>query len=312
MDQYRATGLITGIGARKRLREQQEADRNAMIAQQQASQAASEAAGQALIQSSGIDPQQIQPGRMAGLQQLAVTDPDAARMELDEIQAAQGINLSQKDRVDFDIARSNLRKSRLANDLAELNLQRAQGVGMDPATLNSVSNNLRDERRADLAPYTSKLAAYDELISVADIQSGPATVAQLFKFIKSMDDSVVRDSEGRLLTDSTGLVGDFANKFNQMIGKGIFDPNTVASIMQTATALAEQSFNTAQTINQNHDVIAGRYANHYLEPAIVGFSQAASFNPDRTFRDFEGRATETPPPATEQTDELPSGVRIIE
>ena len=240
-DVRRSEGLITGIGARRRIAEQQTLN-NAGIARQQA-----------------IDARQLQIDRTA-----------------DRVQA-------KRDQVDLDIATQNSRQELIDTELKVLERDRAMGIGLDPTRLVAVSNELRDERNDDLKPFMAKLASFDELNSVIDLTSGPASMAVLFKFIKSMDDSVVRESEGRLLTSSTGLVGEFVNKFNQAMGDGIFAPETIEDIRQTATEIAKGNFKTAEQINERHDILAGRFATQFMEPALVGLSQSARFNQDRTF-----------------------------
>ena len=292
------SGLISGP-IRRRKREAREAELAQVTAQRESQ------LGQMAFQSSGLDPQQIQPGRLQGLQGL-LSDPatrQAGLAELDQIQQAQGINQSQSAR---SIAREQLAQAQIKTNVDLLAQQRSMGLGMSPERLVQTADMLFDDRQRELAPYTDRLASFDQLMAVIDDASGPASVAVLFKFIKSMDDSVVRTSEGELLTSSVGPIGDLVNQFNKAAGGGIFAPETREAIKQTATDLAKQTFGTADRINTDHDKRAARFADQFQTPALRELSQGVGFDAGRTFE--AGAATPTTADAVTEQALVPAGV----
>ena len=246
------------------------------------------------IAASGINVAQLDPARLAALQTQLAVNPEAGQKTLNEIEAAQEVNFSPREiakgaieadraSVEFRIAQQQEAAGKISANMDILNRQRALGIGMDPERLISTSDMLFDDRRRDMAPFRDQLANFDQLQSIISTESGPASMAVLFKFIKSMDDSVVRESEGRLLSSSSGPVRQLVNLFNQVQGGGLFDQTTRDEINQAATQIAEATFSTAKQINDDHDSRAARFAEQFQTPALAELSAGVGFNPARQF-----------------------------
>ena len=281
--------------------------------------------GQALIGASGVDLTQLEPQRAAALQTLAVTDPLRAEAEINEIQAAQSINITpaqvrtaqraavdlSRASVDLRIATQTERQALIKSSMDALSFQRASGMGMTPQLLTSTADMLFDDRSRDMAPYKDQLASFDQLQSIINTESGPASMAVLFKFIKSMDDSVVRESEGRLLSSSSGPVRELVNAFNKIAGGGLFDQQTRDEINQAATNIARASFATAKQINDDHDQRAARFAEQFQTPAIQTLSAGTGFDPTRTFTEIEIRQRGGSAQGIIPDDEIPEGFEAV-
>ena len=207
--------------------------------------------------------------------------------------------------IDFRIREGDERAQALTAKLQNLELQQQQGIGLNPDDLRSTSFALADDRRAELQPFKDQLSSFDQLMSVIDVESGPASMAVLFKFIKSMDDSVVRESEGRLLTSASGPVRQMVNLFNQIQGGGLFDQQTRDEIKQAASLLAEGSFNVAKQVSADHDKRAAQFAETFQAPAIEALSRGTGFDPTRTFDPVTIRPRD--PTNVIPDDEIPEG-----
>ena len=267
--------------------------------------------GQAALVSSGVRQAEVNADRLAGIrQQLSNPATRAAGIaELDQISVAQGINATPTTR---KIQMEQLAQAQIKTNVDVLAAQQAAGIGMSPERLVSTSDMLFDDRQREMLPFRDRLASFDQLMSVVDSESGPATVAVLFKFIKSMDDSVVRTSEGELLVSSVGALGNLANEFNKLLGGGIFDENTRNQIKETATQLGRQTFATANRINTDHDERAARFAEQFQTPALRELSRGAGFDPGRTFNQGPATTVGGSPgePAAAEITEPPPGFSV--
>ena len=264
------SGLITGP-INRRAREKREAGVASEVAQAQ--QAASFEANENQITGSGIERGLLAPGQLEAFQNM---QPDQLERALNEVQAAQPQPMTP-------IQEQQLQQAKIKTNLDQLDLERSQGIGLSPERVIATSDMLFDDRRRDMAPYQDRLGSYDQLMSVIDDPTGPSSMATLFKFISSMDDSVVRDSEGKMLTSSQGPIGELANLYNQAIGQGFFDEPTRTAIKRTATLLAQSTHATAKQISQDHDTRAAGFAREYQTPALISLSQGAGFNSGRQF-----------------------------
>lgn len=311
------SGLITGPFVR-RAREQRE-----LVAAQAAIEAeAIEQSGiaQSTARASGVDFQQLSPDVAAGIQQLLGredTRPEGVR-RLDQAQAQQGLMLTpaqnaqaRRASVDLRIADQSLITAEMQNNMLRLEQDVAFGRAPDRQLLTDQANLLRGERAKDLAPYNDSLRSYDELLAAIELDSGPASMAVLFKFIKALDDSVVRSSEGQLLTSSSGPVRALVDQFNQIQAGGLFGEDTKADILEVATAIAESQFSTAMRINAEHDRVAARFGERFGMPSVVELSQSAAFDRGRSFEersDPTPAPTRTPVPTNQGTLEDVGGV----
>ena len=272
------SGLITGPifrGIRER-REERKATEVADIERQ-----VEAGRGQTLFGQLGLEAELDDP--RVGAVQRGLMDPGtraASLAEAQQLQSEFSIGMSPSAR---SLQIEALAQAQVKTNTDILNAQRNSGVGMSPQLLTSTADMLFDDRQREMRPFNDRLASFDQLMSVIDTETGPATVAVLFKFIKSMDDSVVRTSEGELLTSSVGAIGDIVNQTNKLLGGGIFDENTRQQIKETASALAQQTFATADQISTDHDKRAARFAEQFQTPALFELARGAGFDPGRTF-----------------------------
>ena len=242
------------------------------------------------INASGVDTSKLSEQELSGLRGLAVSDPLSFNQQVQQVELAQQMNLSpaqshqaRRSSVDLRIQDEQLAQASLKTKSDQLAFQVASGQAVDRTLLVSASKDIRAERAKDLAPYNDSLRSFDELNAALELDSGPASMAVLFKFIKALDDSVVRASEGELLTSSSGPVRALVDQFNQIQAGGLFGEDTKNDIRQVATAIAQAQFATAERINASHDKVATRFADRFGMPSIVELSQSAAFDPGRTF-----------------------------
>ena len=236
----------------------------------------------ATFAASGVDPAAGIAGRADAVQQLLANPSTRAQglVELGNMQTQQGINMTGPER---SILLDQMNQAQIKSKSDALAFQQAQGLPVDRALLVSTSRDLRQERTKDLAPYNDSLRSFDELNAALELDSGPASMAVLFKFIKALDDSVVRASEGELLTSSSGPVRALVDQFNQIQAGGLFGEDTKNDIREVATAIAQTQFGIAQRINADHDKVAARFGERFGMPSVIELSQSAAFDPGRTF-----------------------------
>ena len=298
----------TGVAAidiftRKSRREEQ-ADINTRNAMQQAND---------FINASGVDVSKLSEQEVSGLQGLALSNPQAFAQQIQQVELSQGLNLSaaqhaqaRRSSVDLRIADEQLIQAGIKTKMDRLTFNQAAGFAPDRDLLVSTAKDLRGERTKDLAPYNDSLRTFDDLVAVLDLDSGPASMAVLFKFIKSMDDSVVRASEVELLTSASGPVRALVDQWNRIQAGGVFGPETKAEILEVAQGIAETQFNAAKRINDNHDRLAARFAERFGMPSVIELSQSAAFDPNRTFAPAPGcRSTAPHPPVDDMSNMEP-------
>ena len=247
------------------------------------------------INASKVDISKLSEQEISGLQGLAVSDPAAFQAQIQQVELAQGANLSpaqshqvRRGSVDLRIADQQLVQAGIKTRMDTLAEQQQLGLAPDRDLLVSTSRDLRAERSKDLAPYNDSLRSFDELQAALELDSGPASMAVLFKFIKALDDSVVRASEGELLTTSSGPVRALVDQFNQIQAGGLFGEETKNDIREVATAIAQAQFDMASRINADHDKVAARFGERFGMPSIVELSQSAGFDPTRSFAPAPG------------------------
>ena len=312
----RTPGGFTGIlsGPIARAFGQAGADERADVAGQAARQQVGRDTEQAIISANdffnaaGVDQGQLSDQEQTGLRGLALSNPQAYQQQVTRIAAGQGLNqtpaqaaIGRRASVDLRIADQTLAQAAIKTQMDELSFNQASGRAVDPQLLISTARDLRGERSKDLAPYNDSLRTFDDLVSVLDLDSGPASMAVLFKFIKSMDDSVVRASEVELLSSASGPVRALVDQWNRIQAGGVFGPETKAEILEVAQGIARSQFDAAERINASHDKVAARFAERFGMPSIIELSQAAAFDPSRTFEQAPPAAA-PPPPGMTQTN----------
>ena len=260
------------------------------------------------INAAGVDISGLSEQERSGLAGLAVSDPASFNAQVQQLELAQQLNLSpaqshqaRRASVDLRIADEQLAQASIKTKSDTLAFQRASGLAPDRDLLVSTAKDIRGERAKDLAPYNDSLRSFDELQAALELDSGPASMAVLFKFIKALDDSVVRASEGELLTSSSGPVRALVDQFNQIQAGGLFGEDTKNDIREVATGIAQTQFRLAERINADHDKVAARFAERFGMPSVIELSQSAAFDPGRTFGAAPGGSSDEPaitePPA---------------
>ena len=247
---------------------------------------------------SGVSRQDIGDDRFDALTRLGVSDPQTFNAEVDAIQASRPTPVQAQQ----------LRKARLSADIEQLNFDQARGIGLAPERLLNVTNQLRDERRADLAPHVAHLNNFTELAQTIQFDTGPASVATLFKFISGLDDSVVRDSEAKMVGGSTGPVRELVNWINRIEGGGILSEPDKQEILQVSQSIAETVFNTATEVNKRHDVVAGQFSERFMVPGIANLTQSAAFDPNQQFGQPPTPPARVEPPG--EITEAPEGFSV--
>jgi hypothetical protein len=140
-------------------------------------------------------------------------------------------------------------------------------------------------------------------------------VAVLFKFLQSMDGSVVRDSEGKFFAASGGPLQGALNKINEIMGQGIFDATMMGEIMDVAESLVQNKITAIDEINAGYDQKLGQFSREFGFPGLVELTQ-----PIRSTEGIIQPRGQTParsvpptPAATQQSieDAIP-GIKILD
>ncbi len=160
---------------------------------------------------------------------------------------------------------------RLANQREALELQALQNPQSlyDPEFQATIANQLRDERSADLKPYQTQLRLFDDINSLLQpamqggMQTGPAAMNILFRYIKGLDDSVVRPSEGEALRGGTGIASQFVSMYNEMLGQGFITPQIAQQMHEAAATVAQQQYTAAQDVAAMHNERAAAFVEEY-------------------------------------------------
>ena len=143
---------------------------------------------------------------------------------------------------------------------------------------------------------------FRQIIDAAQDDSGAAAYSLMIKYIKNLDDSVVREGEVRTFGNFQGIYQNFLNEFQKASGKG-FTPQIRNNLVQLAQKSVQSLVNDWDTYKANktndlytplgidaNQVFAGfgyeREVNAEGQPTDVLFKTY-------TVDDFEGKGTDT-------------------
>jgi hypothetical protein len=105
-----------------------------------------------------------------------------------------------------------------------------------PATATDLTQQLISSRKDEQKTFNavkSGVDNYKQIMDAAESKGGAASYALMVKFIKQLDDSVVKEGEVRTFGDFQGLAANFKNAVNKAEGKG-FTGETKAEILNLA------------------------------------------------------------------------------
>lgn len=243
----------------------------------------------------GVDPMQQQ--RLGGIADgLMSPDPNVqaeARSQMGAMQGAMGMDMTPQQRLQYDIDSENLIQERMQTQKDSIDLQRLQSGQMPMNEVINLAGELSANADKQLAPFQAKFDAYDSLVSVMQYDSGPAAFSALFQFVKSQDDSAVRDGESGLLMGASGPMREFQNLFNKAMGRGFFDETTKNEILQAAEAVVAPQQQAAQELYNRHNERIAAFTREYLLPgSFSAIAQGTVYDPNReaiTVREIQGR-----------------------
>lgn len=105
-----------------------------------------------------------------------------------------------------------------------------------PATATDLTKQLISSRKDEQKTFNAVKSGVDnfkQIMDAAESEGGAASYALMVKFIKQLDDSVVKEGEVRTFGDFQGLAANFKNAVNKAEGKG-FTGETKAEILNLA------------------------------------------------------------------------------
>lgn len=105
-----------------------------------------------------------------------------------------------------------------------------------PTTATDLTKQLISSRKDEQKTFNAVKSGVDnfkQIMDAAESEGGAASYALMVKFIKQLDDSVVKEGEVRTFGDFQGLAANFKNAVNKAEGKG-FTGETKAEILNLA------------------------------------------------------------------------------
>lgn len=105
-----------------------------------------------------------------------------------------------------------------------------------PTTATDLTKQLISSRNDEQKTFNAVKSGVDnfkQIMDAAESKGGAASYALMVKFIKQLDDSVVKEGEVRTFGDFQGLAANFKNAVNKAEGKG-FTGETKAEILNLA------------------------------------------------------------------------------
>lgn len=105
-----------------------------------------------------------------------------------------------------------------------------------PTTATDLTKQLISSRKDEQKTFNAVKSGVDnfkQIMDAAESEGGAASYALMVKFIKQLDDSVVKEGEVRTFGDFQGLAANFKNAVNKAEGKG-FTGETKSEILNLA------------------------------------------------------------------------------
>lgn len=143
-------------------------------------------------------------------------------------------NISAKDYASNKEYYTALGKSYLSKGFADQGIKFLE-LGK-PTTATDLTKQLISSRKDEQKTFNAVKSGVDnfkQIMDAAESEGGAASYALMVKFIKQLDDSVVKEGEVRTFGDFQGLAANFKNAVNKAEGKG-FTGETKAEILNLA------------------------------------------------------------------------------
>ena len=173
--------------------------------------------------------------RTLGLQQQFEQQAQQAEQKA-QMQAFKDVpkNISAKDYGSNKEYFTALGKSYLLKGFADQGIKFLE-LGK-PTTATDLTKQLISSRKDEQKTFNAVKSGVDnfkQIMDAAESEGGAASYALMVKFIKQLDDSVVKEGEVRTFGDFQGLAANFKNAVNKAEGKG-FTGETKAEILNLA------------------------------------------------------------------------------
>ena len=154
----------------------------------------------------------------------------------EQMQAFKNVpkNISAKDYSSNKEYFTALGKSYLSKGFADQGIKFLE-LGK-PTTATDLTKQLISSRKDEQKTFNAVKSGVDnfkQIMDAAESEGGAASYALMVKFIKQLDDSVVKEGEVRTFGDFQGLAANFKNAVNKAEGKG-FTGETKADILNLA------------------------------------------------------------------------------
>ena len=111
-----------------------------------------------------------------------------------------------------------------------------------PATATDLTKQLISSRKDEQKTFNAVKSGVDnfkQIMDAAESEGGAASYALMVKFIKQLDDSVVKEGEVRTFGDFQGLAANLKNAVNKAEGKG-FTGETKSEILNLAAKTVDR------------------------------------------------------------------------
>lgn len=130
----------------------------------------------------------------------------------------------------------------LNNIVAERQRLDAEGKKLDAKTIVSLNKDISTiTKEAEMIHNTAK-----DVSALGKLGTGPASIAIVYKFMKSLDPtSVVREGEFATAANAGGVPDNIMNAYNRLLKGDRLPPNVIADFERTAKELANTASDSA-------------------------------------------------------------------
>ena len=229
-------------------------------------------------------------GRTLGLQQQFEQQQEKRKAE-EERQAFKDIpkNIFAKDYSSNKEYYTALGKSYLSKGFTDQGIKFLE-LGK-PATATDLTKQLISSRKDEQKTFNAVKSGVDnfkQIIDAAESKGGAGSYALMVKFIKQLDDSVVKEGEVRTFGDFQGIAANFKNAVGKATGEG-FTGQTKAEILNLARQTVDRLIKDYNNYRGGTDIFYNQIG---LSPELL-FSglelntEGLDFEKTYTAEDFE-------------------------
>jgi hypothetical protein len=226
---------------------------------------------------------QKEAAKTAGMRELAsrLSDAFAGRDIVGRAQERKTINIQRENQLKAEKRRKELEQIFQTNKLSDFGTNREyyKTIGSELMNKGYLDQGLKfaelgrpqtpEDLRSDILkqqgveakvwnPVKKGLTNFQQLLDAAESDTGTGSYALMIKFIKQLDDSVVREGEVRTFGNFQGVYANLKNELEKAKGEG-FSAQTRANIVNLGRKSAEALWNDwtqyKDTKNQSYNIL---------------------------------------------------------